>query len=45
MTYTIAGGWTFGGYWTDTNANSSVYTIAGKNIGKSTGTAFIQKTF
>jgi len=44
-TYTFAGSWTVGGYWTDTNTNSSVYTIAGKNIGKSTGTAFIQKTF
>jgi len=44
-TYTFAGSWTVGGYWTDTNTNGSVYTIAGKNIGKSTGTAFIQKTF
>ena len=43
-TYSI-NGWSFGGYWTDTNTNGSVYTIAGKNIGKSTGTAFVQKTF
>jgi uncharacterized protein (TIGR02001 family) len=44
-TYTFAGSWSVGGYWTDTNTNGSVYTLAGKNIGKSTGTAFIQKTF
>ena len=45
VTYSFAGGWTIGGYWTDTNDNASAYTIAGKNIGKSTGTGFIQKTF
>jgi uncharacterized protein (TIGR02001 family) len=45
VSWTFAPGWTLGGYWTDTNANSSVYTLAGRNIGKSTGTAFIQKTF
>jgi hypothetical protein len=28
-----------------TNAEDSGYTIAGRNIGKSTGTVFIQKTF
>jgi len=44
LQYTV-NGWTFGGYWTDTNNNESVYTIAGKNIGRSTGTAFIQRTF
>jgi len=42
--YTI-NGYTFGAYWTDTNNNESAYTIAGKNIGRSTGTAFVQKTF
>jgi hypothetical protein len=45
VTYSFGGGWTIGGYWTDTNNNASVYTIAGKNIGRSTGTGFIQKTF
>jgi len=31
--------------YSDTNAKDSGYTIAGRNIGKSTGTVFIQKTF
>jgi uncharacterized protein (TIGR02001 family) len=44
VTYTV-NGWSFGGYYTDTNANSSVYTIAGRDISKSTGTVFVQKTF
>lgn len=44
LTYAV-NGWNFGAYWTDTNTNGSVYTYAGKNIGKSTGTAFVQKTF
>jgi uncharacterized protein (TIGR02001 family) len=44
VTYAI-NGWNFGAYWTDTNANSGVYTIAGRNISQSTGTAFVQKTF
>jgi hypothetical protein len=43
-TYAV-NGWNIGAYWRDTNANGSVYTIAGKNIGKSTGTVFLQKTF
>ena len=34
-----------GAYYSDTNAKDSGYTIAGRNIGKSTGTVFIQKTF
>jgi hypothetical protein len=38
-------GWNFGAYYTDTNADGTVYTLAGKNIGKSTGTVFVQKTF
>ena len=44
LSYTV-NNYTFGAYWTDTNNNADVYTIAGKNIGRSTGTAFIQKTF
>lgn len=44
VTYAISG-WNIGAYWSDTNNNASVYTLAGKNIGRSTGTAFIQKTF
>ena len=38
-------GWNFGAYYTDTNAHSSAYTIAGRDISKSTGTVFVQKTF
>ena len=44
VTYAFSG-WNIGAYWSDTNANKSVYTIAGRNIGQSTGTVFIQKTF
>jgi uncharacterized protein (TIGR02001 family) len=44
VTYAI-NGWNIGAYYSDTNANSSVYTIAGKDISKSTGTVFVQKTF
>ena len=33
MSYTV-NNYTFGAYWTDTNDNADVYTIAGKNIGK-----------
>jgi len=44
VSYT-ANNYTVGAYWTDTNTNADVYTIAGKNIGKSTGTVFVQKTF
>ncbi|HTR56853.1 MAG TPA: TorF family putative porin, partial [Casimicrobiaceae bacterium] len=43
-TYAV-NGWNIGAYWSDSNTNGSVYTIAGKNIGKSTGTVFVQKTF
>jgi len=45
LTYAASGGWNFGAFWSDTNANDSVYTLAGKNIGRSTGTVFVQKTF
>jgi uncharacterized protein (TIGR02001 family) len=34
-----------GAYYTDTNAKTSSWTYAGKNIGDATGTAYIQKTF
>jgi uncharacterized protein (TIGR02001 family) len=44
VTYAVSG-WNFGAYYTDTNANSSVYTLAGRDISKSTGTVFVQKTF
>ncbi|HEX6792289.1 MAG TPA: TorF family putative porin [Casimicrobiaceae bacterium] len=38
-------GWNLGAYYTDTNARDAGYTLAGRNIGKATGTAFVQKTF
>ena len=38
-------GWNIGAYYTDTNAKDAGYTLAGRNIGKSTGTVFVQKTF
>jgi uncharacterized protein (TIGR02001 family) len=38
-------GYNIGAYYSDTNAKDAGYVIAGKNIGKSTGTVFIQKTF
>ena len=44
-TYTFKDNWTVGAYWTDTNANKSVYTLANRFIGKSTGTVYVQKTF
>ena len=34
-----------GGYWTYANTKDAAWTLAGKNIGDSTGTVFIQKTF
>ena len=34
-----------GAYYTDTNAKTTSWTYAGKNIGDATGTAYIQKTF
>ena len=34
-----------GGYWTKTNARDSLWTYDGSNIGDSTGTVFVQKTF
>jgi uncharacterized protein (TIGR02001 family) len=40
-----AGGWNVGAYYTDTNAKDAGYTLAGRNIGKATGTVFVQRTF
>jgi uncharacterized protein (TIGR02001 family) len=41
----LVSGYNIGAYYSDSNAKDSGYTIAGRNIGKSTGTVFIQKTF
>lgn len=41
----LVGGYNIGAYWSDSDTKASAYTIAGRNIGKSTGTVFIQKTF
>jgi hypothetical protein len=38
-------GWNLGAYYTDTNAKDAGYMLAGRNIGKATGTVFVQKTF
>ena len=38
-------GYNVGAYYTDTNAKDAGYTLAGRNIGKATGTVFLQKTF
>ena len=45
VTYALNGGWNVGAYYTDTNAKDAGYTLAGRNIGKATGTVFVQKTF
>jgi uncharacterized protein (TIGR02001 family) len=45
VTWALAGGWNLGAYYSDTNAKDAGYTIAGRNIGKATGTVFVQKTF
>lgn len=34
-----------GGYWTYANTKDSVWTLNNRNIGESTGTVFVQKTF
>jgi uncharacterized protein (TIGR02001 family) len=34
-----------GGYWTYANTKDTAWTYAGRNIGDSTGTVFVQKTF
>ena len=41
----VVNGWNLGAYYTDTNAKDAGYTLAGRNIGKATGTVFVQKTF
>ena len=38
-------GWNLGAHYTDTNAKDAGYTLAGRNIGKATGTVFVQKVF
>ena len=40
-----ANAWNVGAYYTDTNAKDAGYTLAGRNIGKATATAFVQKIF
>ena len=45
VTWALAGGWNLGAFYSDTNAKDAGYTLAGRNIGKATGTAFVQKTF
>jgi uncharacterized protein (TIGR02001 family) len=44
ITWAVSG-WNLGAYYTDTNAKDAGYTLAGRNIGKATGTVFVQKTF
>ena len=44
VTWVVAG-YNIGAYYTDTNAKDAGYTLAGRNIGKATGTVFLQKTF
>ncbi len=41
----VVNGYNIGAYYTDTNAKDAGYTLAGRNIGKATGTVFLQKTF
>jgi uncharacterized protein (TIGR02001 family) len=41
----VLNGVNIGGYWTKANTNGSAWTYDTKNIGDSTGTAYIQKTF
>ena len=45
VTWALAGGWNLGAFYSDTNAKDAGYTLAGRNIGKATGTVFVQKTF
>jgi len=45
LTKSWANGVNVGGYWTDTNAKDAGYTLVNHNIGDSTFTAFVQKTF
>ena len=45
LTKSWSNGVNVGGYWTDTNAKDAGYTVNGHNLGDSTFTAFVQKTF
>ncbi len=42
---TFDNGVNVGGYWTKANTEDKMWTLRGKNIGDSTGTVFVQKTF
>jgi uncharacterized protein (TIGR02001 family) len=41
----VLNGVNVGGYWTYANTKDSAWTYAGRNIGESTGTVYVQKTF
>ncbi|MBL8517314.1 MAG: hypothetical protein JNM76_10145 [Betaproteobacteria bacterium] len=45
MNYDLGNGWTTGGYVKDTNAKSDLYTVKGKDWGKSRLVAFVSKSF
>lgn len=45
MNYDVGDGWTAGGYVKDTNAKSDLYTVKGKDWGKSRLVAFVSKSF
>jgi uncharacterized protein (TIGR02001 family) len=45
LTKSLENGVNFGAYWTKANTAASGWTYAGRNIGDSTGTVFVQKTF
>jgi len=42
---TFDNGVNVGGYWTKANTDDKMWTLRGKNIGDSTGTLYLQKTF
>jgi len=42
---TFDNGVNVGGYWTKANTEDKMWTLRGKNIGDSTGTVYVQKTF
>jgi len=41
----LGGGWNVGGYVKDTNADSALYTIKGKDWSKSRAVGFVSYTF
>ncbi len=45
LAYDLGGGWNVGGYVKDTNAESALYTIKGKDWGKSRAVGFVSYTF